>query len=136
MMASTSSSGAASSSKRARRFALAAAAGALALAGSGAQAQDLTGNLTSLTGTWSSGSGAVLTGPVSVRAWLRAVVRGALLDEGKGSRTGKDGRQTTARDVVYGQMQFAKVLQSRWEGRAMHASLAQRTMAGSSQERE
>lgn len=30
---------------------------------SGVGAQDLTGNLTSLTGTWSSGSGAVLTGP-------------------------------------------------------------------------
>lgn len=44
------------------RFALAALAAATAGAGI-AQAQDLTGNLTSLTGTWSSGTGAVLTGP-------------------------------------------------------------------------
>ena len=46
-------------------LAAAAATAASLLTATPAVAQDLTGNLTSLTGTWSSGTGAVLTGPVS-----------------------------------------------------------------------
>ena len=70
MAASTSAMGSSSCRSRKtassrRRFALAALAAATAGAGV-SQAQDLTGNLTSLTGTWSSGTGAVLTGPVSL----------------------------------------------------------------------
>ena len=65
------SSSSSSPPRRTRRsrttLALAAAAATAAslLTATPAVAQDLTGNLTSLTGTWSSGTGAVLTGPVS-----------------------------------------------------------------------
>ena len=65
----SSSSSAPRRTRRSRTMlALAAAAATAAslLTATPAVAQDLTGNLTSLTGTWSSGTGAVLTGPVSL----------------------------------------------------------------------
>lgn len=53
-------------------------AAALALSAPLAAAQDLSSNATSLTGTWSSGSGAVVTGPVSRCTGLYGLVDGRI----------------------------------------------------------